>query len=303
MGSSQRRLCDKSMGSVLARFFSAGVLKELARTGHSKVAANLIRHHHVLGDCDDNLSVGEFYDSIFDKLVQGYRHEYVYKNAIAEKILLGRYSLNSAFMLTEFRVDNCKADAVVLNGTSHVYEIKSEMDSYERIDRQLEAYRKVFDCITVVTTEKLYDTICERVPSEIGVMVLAENKYSFKTKNCRREAKTNKSNVVPSIIFESLQRREYTKIIKDVLGKTFDGVPNTKIHKEAKAYFSKIPPEIAHQKMVEVLTNRRQVKNLSEFIFEVPHSLKAASISLRLTKDERNRFIDLMNSKIHNVFV
>jgi hypothetical protein len=300
---SRRQIVRKTNGPILARFFSSGVLKELARTGYSQVASNLVHHHHVFDDFDVNLSVGEFYNAIFDRLVLEYRYEYIYKNAIAEKILLGKHSLNTAYMLTEFRADNCKADAVVLNGTSHVYEIKSELDSYERIDRQIEAYKKIFDYITVITTEKLYDVICNRVPPGIGVMVLAENKYRFKLKDCRREAKSNKFNVNPSVIFESLHRKEYTKIIREVLGKSFEGTANTKIHSEAKDFFSNIPPEIAHQKMVEALKNRRQAKNISEFICDVPHSLKAASISMRLTKDERCRFADLMNSSVRNVFV
>lgn len=302
MGTTRNQFAEKQIGPILARFFSSGVLKGLARTGRSQIATNLFHHYQFFKGFDADLSVGEFYDCIFDKLVFEYRHEYIYKNAIAEKILLGKHSLNTAFMLTEFKADKCKADAVVLNGTSHVYEIKSEMDSYERIDNQIIAYKKIFDYITIITTERLFKAVCERVPAEVGVMVLAEKNYRFMTKNCRRDAKSNKLNVDSSVIFESLHRGEYIKIIKDVLGKSFCGVPNTKVHNEAKEYFSKIPPEIAHDKMVEVLTNRRQAKHLSSFVCDVPHSLKAASISMRLTKDERCRFVGIMNDKMLNVF-
>lgn len=47
-------------------------------------------------------------------------------NVIANKILLGKHSLNTSHMLSEFRVGYNKADVVIINGTSSVYEIKSE---------------------------------------------------------------------------------------------------------------------------------------------------------------------------------
>ncbi len=303
MEKKQKYIPEGPIGPVLARFFSSGVLRELARTGHSPIASRLSSQHHLLDAYDTEMTVGEFYDAIFDRLIREYRHEYIYKNAIAEKILLGKHSLNTASMLTEFRSDNCMADAVVLNGTSHVYEIKSEMDSFERIDRQLDAYRKVFDFITVITTERLYQAVAARVPQEIGVMVLAEGKYQFKVNECRREAGSNKKNVDPAVIFNSLQRQEYLKIIKDFFGESLSHVPNTLIHGEAKKFFERLSPEIAHDSMVEVLKTRKQTTRLADFIMKVPHSLKAASLSVRLTNLERTRLTDLLNQSISTTFM
>ncbi len=248
------------------------------------------------------MPVGVFYDVIFRRLVKEYRHEYIYKNAIAEKILLGKHNLKTAFMLTEFRVADCKADAVVLNGTSHVYEIKSEMDSFERLDRQLAAYRRMFDYITVITTERLYQSVLERVPREIGIMVLAEGEYQFRVKKCRREAVSNKSNVDPLVIFDSLQRREFSKIIKEYCGVSFAHTPNTRIYSEARNVFQQLTPETAHDAMVVVLKQRRETHRVADFVLDVPASLKAASLSLRLTQAERSRFIGLLKKDIASAF-
>jgi len=73
---------------------------------------------------------------------EGYRHEYVYKAALTQKIFLGRHSLQTASMLSEFRVGQCKADLVILNGTSTVYEVKSERDSLDRLERQVAAWTR-----------------------------------------------------------------------------------------------------------------------------------------------------------------
>jgi len=289
------------IGPVYARFFSSGVLRELAHTGRSAIAARLARQYHLFDQFGPDTAVGEFYDIIFKLLVSEYRHEYVYKNAIAEKILLGRHSLNTAFMLTEFRADDCKADAVVLNGTSYVYEIKSEMDSFERLDRQLAAYHKTFDFITVITTQRLYRSVEERVPLKVGIRVLADGEYQFR-KNPYREAVSNRCNVDPLVIFDSLQRREYLKILKEVLGVSLTHLPNTQIYREAKKYFEKLSPETAHGAMVEVLKHRRDTMRVADFVADVPNSLKAASLSIRLTKEERTRFVDLLYTDIALAF-
>ncbi|HEY6872836.1 MAG TPA: sce7726 family protein [Geobacteraceae bacterium] len=288
-------------GSVLARFFSSSVLRELARTGHSAIARRLSHQYHLFEQFGAGISVGEFYDSIFKLLIREYRHEYIYKNAIAEKILLGKHNLNTAFMLTEFRVDDCKADAVVLNGTSHVYEIKSEMDSFERLDRQLAAYHKMFDFITVITTERLYKSVADRVPAEVGIMVLADGAYQFRKKPFR-EAVSNKVNVDPVIIFNSLQRREYLKIIKEAFGVALSHLPNTQIYSEAKKYFERLAPEAAHDAMVEALKHRRDTRRVADFVLDVPSSLKAASLSIRLTREERIRFVSLLHKDITSAF-
>jgi len=288
------------IGSVFARFFTSGVLREIGHTGHSSTAGRLSRQYGLFEKFGTML-VADFYDTIFRRLVSLYRHEYIYKNALAQKILLGRHNLNTAFMLTELHVDDCKADVVVLNGTSQVYEIKSEMDNLERLDRQITAYRKMFDYITVVTTERLFDAIARRVPEEIGIMVLSEKGYQFKKKPYRR-ATSNKSRVDPSVILNSLQKREYLKIIEEECGVSLRYLPNTRVYSAARVHFREISPERAHDAMVKALKSRRDTYRVSDFVTSVPGSLKAASLSIRLSREEQNRFLDSLHHRITAIF-
>ena len=291
---------EPSIGPVFARFFSSGVLRELAHKGHSVTAGRLSRQYHLFEHFGTSISVWEFYNTIFKLLVKKYRPEYIYKNAIAEKILLGKHNLNTAFMLTEFRADNCKADAVVLNGTSHVYEIKSEVDSFDRLEDQLNAYQKIFDYITVVTSQNQYNLVNERIPNSVGILVLADNKYNFR-KNPYRKPISNRSFVDPVVIFNSLQRTEYLEIIKKEFGISLGGIPNTQVYNEARKYFEKLAPEIAHDAMVEALKGRHNCC-VADFITGVPNSLKAASLSIRLTKADGSRFIEMLHKDISTAF-
>jgi hypothetical protein len=301
MGMKQGSATEPAIGPVYARFFSSGVLRELAHMGHSVTAGRLSQQHHLFERFSSCMTVGDFYDAIFSRLLHEYRHEYIYKNAVAEKILLGRHNLNTAFMLTEFRADDCKADVVVLNGTSHVYEIKSEMDSFDRLDRQIAAYQKIFDQITVITSARLFKAVEERIPLEVGIMVLADAGYQFR-KNPYRMPISNRKFVHPLIIFNSLQRSEYLKIIKQIFGVSLTHIPNTQVYTEAKRYFEQLSPEKAHDEMVEALKNRRHTRRVADFIVDVPHSLKAASLSIRFTNEERTRFVSLLHKDIASAF-
>ncbi len=301
MTAKQMSNIEKSVGPAMARFFSPGVLRELAQKGHSVIAGRLAKQYNLFEQYGSRITVAEFYNGLFERLIKEYRHEYIYKNAIAENILLGRHNLNTAFMLTEFRADNCIADAVVINGTTHAYEIKSEMDSFERLDRQIAAYKKLFDCIWVVTTERLYDAVKERVCSGIGIMVLAEGGYNFR-KNPRLKPVSNKENVDPVAIFKSLQQAEYLRIIKKELDVSLTHLPNTKIYSEAKSYFSTLSPIVAHDQMVEELTLRKYTHNITEFITSVPKSLKASALSIKFTKKERHQFCNILQKDIASAF-
>ena len=293
---------DYGVGAAFTRFFSTGVLKDFSKLGQSKIASQLARQYNLLELFAAHTSLSDFYNDIFDFLSRHYRYEYIYKNAIAEKILLGKHSINTSFMLMEFQVGNCKADAVVLNGSSHVYEIKTEFDNFDRLTRQIASYRKVFEKITVITSQRLYSTIERKVPSEIGIMVLADDGYRFR-KEPGREALSNLPNIQSSAIFDCLQRREFSDILKNTVGISLDELPNTQIYSTAKPLFASISPEIAHSAMVSALRNRRNTKFVKECIQSSPRSLKAAMLSLKLSNRCYSNLLKVFDLDIETVFV
>lgn len=277
----------------LSRLFSAAVIKDLATSGSSRLACEIISESNLSDKLDPHMRLRDFYDELFRFLFKKYRNEYIYKNAIADKVLLGKHSLNSSFMLTEFRAGNCKADSVILNGSSAVYEIKSTYDSVNRLERQLSAYHQIFDQINVITSDDQLAKIEQMVSNTVGLMVLS-NRYTISTV---REATSQKANAIPSVIFDSLRQTEYTAIIKEQFDSMPD-VPNTKIYTACKNLFVRLDPEVAHDEMVKVLKKRGDCCLLREFVSQMPDSLKAASLACRLTKQGRSAFLDLLNEEI-----
>ena len=240
----------------------------------------------------------DFFDQVHTLLFRNYRNEYIYKNAIARKVLLGIHSLNTASMLTELRAGACKADAVVLNGTSTVYEIKSAYDSMERLTRQIAAYQQVFDRINVITSNSQLDKVARVVSEDIGLVVLTD-RYTISTV---REPASFKRTVRPEVIFDSLRRNEYEQIIKEQFGEV-PQVSNARMYQTCRELFSGLDPTKAHDSMVVVLKKRDNSKRLRDFILSVPESLTASSLSCKLGVAEQTRFSQLLNMPISRCLV
>ncbi len=285
---------EESALPALASLFSPVVINDLVESRKSRYFSEIIANSNISKNIYSE-TISHFFEWLHDNLIKSYRNEYVYKNAITNKILLGRHSLNTSYMLTEFRAANCKADVVILNGTSTVYEIKTDYDSLDRLDNQIAAYSSVFDLVNVVTSESQAERIDRVIAKNIGLIVLTE-RYTLKT---IRNPISGKTQVKPSVIFDSLRKNEYLSIVREY----FDfepNVPNTQIYSECKKLFSAIPPEIVHDLMVKTL-KRRDQKRFMGFLDSVPKSLKTLALGSPNDEGYANRFCEILSCKMNKI--
>ena len=278
----------------LSKIFSGPSIQKLATEGRCDFISSVVKSSGILDELRPVTTWECFFEKTYCYLFNNYRNEYVYKNAIANKILLGRHSLNTSNLLTEFRVGKSKADIVILNGTSSVYEIKSEFDSFDRLEEQIRSYRKVFGFINVITHKSQLRKLEKLVPDDVGIILLT-NRYTFRT---LRKPISNRYNVDQSTIFDCLRKNEYLKIIKKEFNSS-PKVPNTRLHSVSKQLFCKLKPRVAHDCMVEVLRNRMNNQSKKEFIINIPKSLKVAGLSTNLSKSQRASFSALLPSKFN----
>lgn len=223
---------------ALGRLFSAAVIKELGQKSNPILLKRIAQEANASKILPPFNSIADLFEQAYSFLSEKFnRHEYIYKNILARRVLLGKHSLNTASMLTEFRVGSSKADVVILNGTSTVYEIKSERDSLARLYTQLSSYQNVFDRVYVIAGKNHIEELEKSIPIEIGILCFNRHRDLFVTEH--RKAHSNIDRLSPHVIFESLQRNEYLKILRNH-GFTFDGIPNTRIHSEAKRCFSSL---------------------------------------------------------------
>ncbi len=283
--------------SAASRLFSPTVFREFAREGRSPVFARLVRELSFL-DLASDAPVRKVFDAAFSLLkAENYRHECIYKSALARKVLLGRHSLKTAVLINEFRVHDCKADIVIINGTSNVYEIKSERDSLRRLEKQISTYRNVFANINVITGKNHRDAVRDIVPKTVGILLLSD-RYQIST--IRKPTKVT-SEICPMSIFDSIQISEAKKILKN-LGINIPDLPNTKIYYALKTLFNELSPEVAHEQMVKTLGKTRNQSQLSPFLDSLPDSIIATALSTRIRKQDHGKLLSALKTPLHSAF-
>lgn len=278
--------------AALSRLFSATVFREMAAKGRSATFARLIGQTGLLDGSFSGLTVAEAFDAAFTRLRRtGARDEYVYRSALTHNVLLGRHSLNTAAMLTEFRAGACKADLVILNGTATVYEIKSERDSLARLENQLRHYRRVFAKIYVIAGEAHVQDVLDATPIEVGVLSLVR----WDRIRTVREAVETVEDVCPVTIFESLRTAEACMILK-ALGVERPDVPNTQLHGALRAKFAALDPAGVHRQMVSTLKRTRNLAPLNALVDRLPTSLQPAALSIQVRRADHERLVKAVST-------
>jgi hypothetical protein len=280
--------------SALSRLFSSSVFSELASRGKSALFARLLPQSGVIAEGVIAQSVGHAFDRAFAILRRaGQRDEYVYRAALTHKVLLGKHSLRTATMLTEFRVGSCKADLAILNGTAKVYEIKSERDSLARLANQVAHYRKVFAETWVIAAEAHSCDVLAHTDRDVGVMCL--NRRGQITE--LREATDNAHLVCPIAVFESLRLPEARAVLEE-LGVTPPNVSAIRIHSAMRDCFSHLEPEAVHRAMVAVLKRSRSLMPLASLVDRLPESLRPAALSVRLRRSDHDRLVGAIGTPL-----
>jgi hypothetical protein len=282
--------------AAISRLFSSSVIHEMARKGRSPLFARLAHESGLALSMGTSARVLSLFELAFSLLKQeGFRHEYIYKTALTHKVLLGKHSLQTASMLTEFRVGECKADLAILNGTATVYEIKSERDSLARLERQVRAYASVFARVYVIAADSHVDAVVNTVPDEVGILCL-NRRHNIST---LREAADQPELTSPSAIFDSI-RTDEARMILQAQGISLPSVPNTELSRVLRQSFVQLDPRTAHDGMVRVLKKTRNLMPLSNLVAQLPPSLHTAALSVPLRKVDHSRLVSAVNAPLHD---
>jgi hypothetical protein len=282
--------------AAISRLFSSSVIREMARKGRSPLFARLASQSLLLSSFSASERVSSLFEAAFSMLKrEGYRHEYIYKAALTHKILLGKHSLHTASMLNEFRVGECKADLAILNGTSTVYEVKSERDSLSRLERQVTAYGNVFAQVYVIAAADHVEAVISSVPGYVGILRL-NSRHQIST---LREAADQPERTSPAAIFDSI-RTDEARLILLSQGVPIPVVPNTLLNSMLRQLFVKLDAREAHDGMVRVLKKTRNLLPLSGLVAQLPPSLQTAALSVPLRRLDHARLVAAVNTRLRD---
>lgn len=269
--------------AALSRVFSPSVIRELGHTGRSPMLARLLAQTRIPDTVRPDATLADAFELAFSTLRKvGNRDDYVYRTALTQKVVLGKHNLRTATVLNELRAGSSKADVVVLNGTSTVYEIKSERDSFQRLPSQLADYRSVFARVNVVTSPGQAEEVLRLAPDDVGVMVLT-SRFQLQVV---REALDSPDRIDPLALLGTLRTEEAIQVLAS-LGISFPDIPNTHRWSALRKTFAGLAPADVHAKSVAVLKANRSRANLEQFIKQLPKPLSAAVLATDLSAGAR----------------
>ncbi|CAM1333877.1 MULTISPECIES: sce7726 family protein [Tenacibaculum] len=274
----------------LAQIFSASNFKKIVREDNYFDTFYRINRYAKINENTTNLEV---FNQIYKSLLKVYKNEYVYKNVLINKLLIKKYSLKNTIALNEFKVGNSIADFVLLNGEARIYEIKTELDGLEKLDKQISDYEKFADKIYIVTSSKhIPNLLTKYYNSNIGIIELT-NRNALKT---LKEAKVNQSVFNHETLFKTLRKDEYLSIIKSYFN-VVPNVPNTQIFRECLKLSKKIDI-LEFQKLVIQKLKFRNISNPESFKErQIPEALKHICYSLNFSDNEYQQLDNFLSQK------
>ena len=273
---------------VLNRLFTRYIFEDLISSCKNNTYCTVVQRY-IKGNTAANNR--ELISKIYKYMLKNYRNEYFYKNTLLNKLLLGRHSLNTTTALTQVPIGKSKADFVMINGKAVVYEIKTELDSFERLNSQLADYYKAFNHVCVVTCERNYEKLSGILKdTPVGICILSNRN----TLQFRKEPQENNGNLNYEALFKVLHRHEFENIILNYYGKLPETTP-VFFYDECFSLFSKIALEEVYLMVLKMLKRRNQI--IKKYFCCVPYELKSLMYFYNATENDYIKLGNFLNGE------
>jgi hypothetical protein len=136
---------------------------------------------------------------------------------------------NSTVVVDELSVNNAnaRADVVAINGELHCFEIKSDVDTFKRLENQMQNYLRIFDRINFVTTEKHITNLSNRLPDCAGIYILRKKNHNISFEKIR--SNQNNANIEKYSVFNLLWNIEMKFLVKKAGIKGYTKMNNNEV--------------------------------------------------------------------------
>ena len=271
-----------NVANMAAALFAPSTLKSVLYNDTTAPHEKLIEALRVELDLSTSCTLSDTINKTYSILRrEGNRTDYVYRNAIIDKVVIGRHSINTATPIQEFRVGSSLADLVVLNGTSTVYEIKSERDTLRRLASQIKNYAKVFERTYVVTSASKAQSLEHDLPEHVGIITLSRD-YTLQTV---REATTDWDLIDPIAISRTMTIPEACAALEH-LNIPAPNVPNMLIRRALDETFKGLEAQICSRAFISTVKISRKPRVTQANITRVPRPLRSFAVSHLQKADE-----------------
>lgn len=205
---------------ILAGLYSNASFRNLCKPGEKKNVFIKSLQSALSSDFKGQTLRG-LLDIGYQELLNNYRHEYLFKTTLLNDYVLENYRLDNTILLNEFQIGKSIADAVLVNGTNKVFEIKTELDSPLRLATQIQDYKKAFSEVYLVVHEKQLEKYAAVIAEEIGLLCFSERTGISKYK----QAKQDNSHLEIDAMVKSLRKDELIQLSTSLSGEIPEATP------------------------------------------------------------------------------
>ena len=251
---------------AINRVFTRGVISDLIERGSSAVFDVVVQRY--IND-PESKTHGQIISEIYSRLGKEHRNEYYYMNTLLNKLLVGIHSVNSTTALSQVRIGSHIADFIMINGEGRVYEIKSDLDNYDRLGDQLRDFYRAFSKVSVLADIHERNSITHFLNNfgdmgeAVGIYVLSERNTIFGKANIR-EPRQYDCFLDHFCIFKLLRKHEYESVVIQAFGELPQVAPVFHF-RACFEQFEQIPIKKAQEMSFNELKKRNKI---SKTIFE-----------------------------------
>lgn len=269
--------------SILTRVFTQNMLRDLMYFQvDAPILSNIVKRYEIKYDGESKNE--NIISEIYRYLGRSYRNEYFYKNTLLNKLIISAHRLKTTTALTEVPVAKSKADFIMINGKAVVYEIKTELDTFERLESQICDYYKAFDHVCVVTSESQARELLYRFDnSPVGIYVLSDKNTLRRLK----EPQEFRNTLDKEQIFKILNKPEYENIVRKII----NGLPQVtpvQYYRECKRIVCELSTEELYKMFLKELKKRNRIDVID--FDKVPYALR---FLVYFSKFEKEQLIEL----------
>ncbi|WP_255993555.1 sce7726 family protein [Clostridium perfringens] len=252
---------------ILNRIFTKSTFNEILNNKKSDCYSNVIKTYL---ENFENKKNKELIKDLYKFMDKKYRNEYYFKNTLINKLLLGKYSLNTTTALTEVPINKSKADFILVNKSKGiVYEIKTGLDTLDRLENQLKDYYKAFTLVNVVISEEKYEKVNKLLENtNIGIYILTKHN----TLSLRKRPIEDSSKLEYKTIFNILRKNEFENIILDYY-KELPKIQAAFYYDKCFELINQIDINLFYSYMLNQL-KKRIIINKRYFLEKIPYELK-----------------------------
>lgn len=288
--------CIKSKGgvqmnannSILTRVFTQNSLKSfICPDEQGSILSSVVRRYRI--SYDDDTKNETIISEIYHYLGKSYRNEYFYKNSLLNKLIIGAHRINTTTALTEVPVAKSKADFIMINGKAVVYEIKTELDSFDRLETQLSDYYKAFDRVCVVTSQEQAEELLIKLDNTpVGVYMLSDRNTLQKVK----EPEIYREKLDKEVIFKILNKPEYENIVLQIQEHLPDVTP-VKYYRECKNILCNLSTDEIYDLFLKELKKRNRIDKID--LYNIPYALRFLVYFSRFHEQEIEQLDEYLN--------